>query len=186
MRKQVKLPNKDKSTKTTPQNTDSAFYFFVKDQGTGAGTVAVIVLKIIELILTTIYGVMLGIFTPIIIWNGNLVDEAVANDPSAVCWLITSVVYIIGLFVLMLGHSKTAAVIHIIAAAGTITTYSLYRKLFEGYETSGPTASYMPCLFITVITVAVMLIINVPKWIEKRIERDNEQAQSILEVRGKK
>lgn len=176
-RKQIKLPPK-KSSKVEAEK--DSFFFFVKDQGTGAGRVAVIVLKVLELILTTIFGAVLGIFAPLCIWHGDFVAEEMAADPSAGWWLASSIVYIVGLFFVMLGKAKTAAVIHVLAAAGTLVTYSYYTKLFDGYEGTGPTLLYMPSLFITVITVAIMLIINVPKWLDKHIEKMNEEAPSIL------
>lgn len=188
-RKQVKLTS-SKNSKNNKSNAKKraeekgGFFFFVKDQGEGAGKVAVIVLKVIELILTTIYALVLGIFAPLCIWFGDIVAEEVAGDPSAVWWLASSVVYIAGLFVLMFGRTKIAAVIHGVAAVGTLVTYSYYLKLFEGYESNGPTALYMPSLFITMITIAIMLIVNVPKWIDRHIKKVNEVAPSILD--GKK
>lgn len=187
-RRQVKLPPsksaKNNAKKRAEEKDKGGFFFFVKDQGEGAGKVAVIVLKVIELILTTIFALVLGIFAPLCIWFGDIVAEEVAKDPSAVWWLASSIVYIAGLFVLMFGRTKIAAVIHGIAAVGTLITYSYYLKLFEGYESNGPTALYMPSLFIAVITLAIMLIINVPKWIEGHIKKVNEVAPSILD--GKK
>lgn len=176
-RKQVKLPPKKGSEVKTEKDS---FFFFVKDQGEGAGRVAVIVLKVMELILVTIFAAVLGIFAPLCIWYGDFVAEEMAADPSAGWWLASSIVYIIGLFFVMLGKAKTAAVIHVIAAAGTLVTYSYYMRLFDGYEGSGPTLLYMPSLFITVITIAIMLIINVPKWLDRHIEKMNEEAPSIL------
>ena len=179
MRKQVKLPPKHGKTPSKPEK-NSGFALIVRDQGEGAGKVAVIILKVIELILTTIFALVLGIFAPLCIWLGNYVEAEVAADPSAVWWMISSIVYIIGLFFVMFGRSKTATVIHIAAAAGTLTTYHYYMKLYEGYDSNGPTALYMPSLFITVATVGIMLIINVPKWIEKYEQKANEEAPSIL------
>lgn len=185
MRKQVKLPPPKNAKKPQKPEKENVFSIFVKDQGVGAGKVVVIVLKVLELILTTVFCVMLGIFMPVLIWNGNIVEAEVAADPSAIWWLVSSIVYIIGLFVLMLGHSKSATVIHILAAVGTLVTYSLYTRLFEGFESNGPTPLYMPSLFITMLTIAIMLTINVPKWIERRIEKENEVAPSILDDRKK-
>lgn len=185
MRKQVKLPPPKNAKKPQKSEKENVFSIFVKDQGVGAGKVVVIVLKVLELILTTVFCVMLGIFMPVLIWNGNIVEAEVAADPSAIWWLVSSIVYIIGLFVLMLGHSKSATVIHIFAAVGTLVTYSLYTRLFEGYEGNGPTPLYMPSLFITMLTIAIMLIIHIPKWIERRIEKENEVAPSILDGRKK-
>ncbi len=180
MRKQVKLPPPKKARVSEKSEEKGGFFFFVKDQGEGAGKVAVIILKVLELILTTIFAVVLGIFAPLCIWNGDIVEAEVASDPSAGWWLASSIAYIIGMFALMLGHAKTAAIVHIIASVGTFVTYHYYTKLFEGYTSNGPTALYMPCLFITMLTIIVMLIINVPKWVRKRAERDSEQAPSIL------
>lgn len=179
-RKQVKLPPQKGSKARAEDKEKDSFFFFVKDQGTGAGRVAVIVLKVLELILTTIFAAVLGIFAPLCIWYGDFVAEEMAADPSAKWWLASSIVYILGLFCVMLGKAKIATVVHVIAAVGTLVTYSCYTKLFEGYEGTGPTALYMPSLFITVITIAIMLIINVPKWIDKHIEKMNEEAPSIL------
>lgn len=180
MGKHVKLPP-PKNVKTTKKADEKGgFIFLVKDQGEGAGKVAVIILKVIELILTTIFAVVLGIFAPLCIWHGDIVEAEVASDPSAVWWLISSIIYIVGLFFVMLGHSKIAVFIHAAAAAGTLITYHFYTRLFEGFESNGPTALYMPCLFITVATIGIMLIINVPKWIDKHTRKENEEAPSIL------
>lgn len=178
MKKPVKLNIKKQDSKKDSKK--ESFFFFVKDQGTGAGKVFVIILKIFELILTTVFAVVLGIFAPLCIWNGDIGDAELARDPSAVWWLVSSIIYIIGTFTVMLGHSKTAAVMHGAAAVGTLVTYHYYTLLYEGYESNGPTALYMPSLIIAVLTLAIMLIINIPKWIDRKIARDNEQAPSIL------
>lgn len=183
-RKQVKLPPKKDVKKKKAEEEKGGFFFFVKDQGEGAGKVAVIILKVIELILTTIFAAVLGIFAPLCIWNGDIVAEEIASDPSAVWWLVSSIVYIIGMFFVMFGRAKTATVIHVMAAVGTLVTYSYYTKLFKGLESSGPTSLYMPSIFITIVTIGIMLIINIPKWVDKHIEKANEAAPSILD--GKK
>lgn len=186
MRKQVKLPP-PKNVKNPPKaEKKEGFVFFVKDQGQGAGKVAVIILKVIELMLTTVFALVLGIFAPLCIWFGDIVEPEVAADPSALWWLISSIIYIIGLFFVMFGHSRIAAAVHVAAAAGTLMTYNFYMQLFDGYESNGPTALYMPSLFITVATIGIMLIINIPKWIDKHTQKVNEVAPSILEVKKKK
>lgn len=177
MGKNIKLNNKK-----TPEKTEEkeGFFFFVRDQGTGAARIVVIILKILELIMTTIFGLCLGIFGPIAIRAMD--DPEISSDPSSIYWLVTSILYIIGLFILMFGHSKIATVVHIIASVGTFLTYSAYMRMFSGVETTkGPTELYMPCLFITVMTIVIMLLINLPKWIEKRVQKANEQAPSILD-----
>lgn len=183
MSKNVKLNNK---TKTKPERNEG-FIFFARDQGTGAARIAVIVLKIIELIITTIFCVCLGIFGPIVIRGMD--DPAISSDPSSIYWLISSCIYIAGLFALMLGHSKIAAVIHIAAAAGTLVTYASYANMFKDQDDQvgkGLTSLYMPCLFLTVITVVIMLLINLPKWIDRHVQKLNEKAPSILGDEEKK
>lgn len=156
------------------------FFFFVKNQGEGAAGVFVIILKIFELILTTIYGLVLGIFGPISVWYGDIADPEVVSDPAITIWLITSIVYIIGLFTVMLGFSKIATIIHTAAAAGTLAVYVRFSKLLANTSGSSPSGLYMPCLFITVCTIFIMLLINVPKWIDKSVKKANEKAPSIL------
>lgn len=176
MGKNVKLNSKQQ--KNSPEKEH--FFFFVKDQGTGAVRVVVIILKILEIILTTIYGLCLGVFAPLYIRFG-MDDPEIAADPSSLVWLISSALYIVGLFVVMLGHSRIAVGVHGIAAVGTLITYSLYTRMFsEVPDNNGPSALYMPCLFITVLTVTIMLLINMPKWIENHVRKANEQAPSIL------
>ncbi|MDE7360998.1 MAG: hypothetical protein K2N38_03590 [Oscillospiraceae bacterium] len=184
MGKNVKLKNK-RTEKKTPEK--ESFFFFVRDQGEGAARVVVIILKILELVMTTIFCVCLGIFGPLAIRGMD--DPVVSSDPSSIYWLASSCVYIIGLFVLMFGHSKIATVIHVIAAAGTLVTYASYAKMFKDQDPSigmGPTALYMPCLFITVMTAVIMLLINLPKWVDRHVQKVNEQAPSILGDREKK
>ena len=186
MGKHVKLPPPKNAKNPPKEEIKEGFVFFVKDQGQGAGKVVVIILKVIELILTTIFALVLGIFAPLCIWYGDIVEAEVASDPSAVWWMISSIIYIIGLFFVMFGHSKIATVIHIAAAAGTLTTYHYYLQLFEGYDSNGPTVLYMPSIFITVVTIGIMLIINIPKWIDKHTQKANEVAPSILGDKKKK
>ena len=186
MGKHVKLPTPKNAKAPQKKEEKKGFVFFVKDQGQGSGKVAVIILKVIELILTTIFALVLGIFAPLYIRYGDFAVAEIASDPSITWWFISSIVYIIGLFFVMGGHSKIATVIHVAAAAGTLTAYHFNMKLFAASDSSGPVPLYMPSLFITVATVGIMLIINVPKWIEKHEEKANEEAPSILGDRKKK
>lgn len=170
---------KKKSTKN-PQKKKDTYFFFVKDQGEGAAKVAVIVLKFAEIALTTIFALCLGIFAPIIIWTGEDA-EITAGSPALILWFISSILYIIGMFAVMLGRSKSAAAIHIAAAVGTLLTYSSFRKMFEEIpDAYGPSGLYMPCLFITILTVIIMFLINFPKWLDKQIEQENAPSPSIL------
>lgn len=180
MGKRVELPKK-----AEPKKSSGRFYFFV-DQGEGGGKVAVTVLKVLELIVTTIFAFVLGIFGPLCIWNGDIIEAEVKTDPSAVWWLISSIVYVVGMFVMMFGHTKTATVIHVFAAAGTLVTYYFYTNLFKETGGNGPSMLYMPSLLITLFSIAIMLVVNIPKWVDRRIEKENEVAPSILGENHKK
>ncbi len=178
------MGNMGKKNKPSKRNAGSpkkeSYFFFVKDQGEGAAKVAVIVLKLAEIALTTIFALCLGIFAPIIIWNGEDA-ELFTGNPALPLWFASSILYIIGMFVIMLGHSKIASGIHIAAAVGTLLTYSSFTKLFEELPGNrGPSGLYMPCLFITILTIIIMFLINFPKWLDKRIEQENAASPSIL------
>lgn len=186
MGKHVKLPTPKNAKVPQKEEEKKGFVFFVKDQGQGAGKAAVIILKVIELILTTIFALVLGIFAPLYIWYGDFAAPEIAADPSIKWWFISSIVYMIGLFFVMGGHSKIATVIHVAAAAGTLTAYHFNMKLFAASDSNGPVPLYMPSLFITVATIGIMLIINIPKWIDRYTQKANEVAPSILGDKNKK
>lgn len=180
MRKNIKLTSK-KSAKKKQKPQFDGFFFFVKDQGTGAARVIVIILKVIELIMTTIYGLVLGIFGPIIIMKSDLVDSEISQSPGFTVWIIASALYIIGMFTLMLGRSKTASAIHLAALVGTLTTHMIISALFADMRNNLANL-YLPCVFITLLTLAVMLLINIPKVIEHKIQRDNAVSPSVFDA----
>ena len=176
MGRNVKLNSK---IPTQKKEEKESFFFFVPHQGEGAARVVVIILKVLELIMTTIFGVVLGIFGPLVIRGLDI--QGVSSDPSSIYWIVRWALYIIGLFILMLGHSRIATAVHIIAAVGTFITHFAYLKIFRDQQENGLMGLYMPCLFITVMTIVIMLLINLPKWIDKRVRKANEQAPSILD-----
>lgn len=181
MRKNIKLTSKKFAKKEQKPRFDG-FFFFVEDQGEGAARVIVIILKVIELIMTTIYGLVMGIFGPIILGTSEIFGDEFSGDPVLTFWLIASILYIIGMFVLMLGCSKIASAIHLAALVGTLITHACFLELFRNVTGfNAPSGMYLPCVFITVLTLAVMLLINIPKVIECKIQKDNEIAPSIFD-----
>lgn len=173
-----------KNSKTTggakKQKRDEGFMFFVPDQGEGAAKVIVIVLKVIMLIITSICALCFGILGPVCIWVGEY-DPAVVENPAILTWLISSCIYIVGTFVIMLGHSRIAAVIDCVAAVGSLMTYYLFVTHAADPEISvGPTTLYMPCIALTVLAVIIAMLINIPKWLEKQAQKANEKAPSII------
>ena len=176
--KKTKLNNKPAVQERKEEKEE--FYFFVKDQGEGAARVVVIVLKVLELIITSIFALCLGIFAPIYVLTDLDITDTISMA-AGTWWLVASALYIVGTFVVMLGHSKVASIIHVLAAVCTFVTYYNYMMMFsEIPDNNGPTVLYMPCLFLTVITVVIMLLINLPKWIDKRLQKDRAVAPSII------
>ena len=138
---------------------DGGFMFFVPDQGEGAAKVIVILLKVLMLIGTTILCLCFGILGPICIWIGEY-DPAVTGNPAIVTWLVTSVVYIIGTFVIMLGHSRIASIIDCVASVGSLVTYYLFVTRAQDPELSvGPTMLYMPAIILTVLALAIACLL---------------------------
>ncbi len=178
MRKKNTLSKKAERNAKSPKKESG--FFLMKDQGEGAARIAIIVLKLAEIALTTIFALCLGIFAPIIIWNSEDA-ESFAGNPVLGLWFASSILYIIGMFSVMLGHSRTAAAIHAAASVGTLITYSCFSKMYEEFpDTRGPSGLYMPCLFITILTIIIMFLIHFPKWLDKQIEQENAAAPSIL------
>lgn len=180
MRKQVNLKSKKSQDKKPPKET---FFFFVKDQGEGAARVVVIILKVLELILTTIYGLVLGIFAPLIIrGSSDLVDPEICQSPAIIVWLAASILYIIGMFTVMLGKSKIATGIHLAALVGTLVANQIFAVLFRDFVGGNPLSGlYLPCVFITILTMAIMLIINIPKVLDAKVQKENAAAPSIFD-----
>lgn len=177
MKKNIKLKKADK--KTSPEK--DTFFFFVKDQGKGAAKVIIIILKLCEIALTTIFALCLGILAPLSILL-EPENFAVSYTVPAALWLGASVLYIAGLFFLIGGRCKTALCIHTAAALGSFATFESYRQVLKNYDVTGPTELFMPCIFITMITLAVTLILNVPVWFAKYEEKQNAKAPSILDA----
>ena len=175
MGKHIKL-NKKESTEKKHRDTH---FFFVKDQGEGAVRVLIIIFKLLEIILTTILAVCVGIIAPLILMLGE--PDEINYAAAAVPWIISSVLYIIGLFLMIFNLSKVGTGVHIAAAVGTLVTYGSFHAILRSYpELQGPVHLYMPCLLITALSAAIMLMINVPIWWNNYIKKQNEKAPSIL------
>lgn len=173
MRKNIKL-----NKKTKPPAPKESRFFFVKDQGTGAVRVLIIIFKLAELFLTTVYGLCLGVFAPLALWFGSEPD--MNYTVPAALWLASSLFYIAGLFTLIFAKEKPASVLHGIAAVLTIATYGSFRSVLKEYEVNGPAELFMPSLVITALTITILLLVNVPGWTRRYIEKRDAKAPSIL------
>lgn len=159
----------------------NTFSIFEKEKPLDKYLPVIMLLRGIDVVLTSIFALLIGTFAPLCIMLGTD-DTAISGDYSTILWLISSALYTFGIFVLMLGNTKTAAVIHTVAAIGTLITFFRYLELFKNYEDStGPIGYYLPCLGIAVLTITITLLTNVPKWRRAKKRRENEKSPSILD-----
>lgn len=177
MKKNISLKPK-KSTKKAQKKSRETRFFFVKDQGEGAVKVLIIIFKLLELVLTTILAVCIGIIAPLSLLLG---DDEINYAAAAIPWIMASVLYIAGLFLMILNCSKTGAGIHLAAAFCTLVTYGNFLGLFKDYpDYRAPAHLFMPCLIITALSIAIMLMVNIPIRWKRYLEKQNEKAPSIL------
>ena len=177
MGKQIRLTKKTDASKQK-KHRDTRF-FFVKDQGTGAIKVLIIIFKLLEIILTTIFSVCLGIIAPLILMLGE--PDEINYAAASVPWIISSILSIVGLFLMIFNRSKTGAGVHLAAAVGTLVTYGSFRAILKDYpDLQAPAHLYMPCLLITALSVAIILMVNLPLWWDNYNKKQNEKAPSIL------
>ena len=139
------------------------------------------------LFLTAIWGIGCGILFPVFILaiGSEIVAEEIAESPVIILWLVTSVVgYIIPSILVMCKLCKTASIMSLVGFVGTLFVYSGFSELYKYTEESnGPTELYMPCIFITLIIIAVTVLENADKIkakLENRIEEKNAPAPSIF------
>lgn len=147
-----------------------------------------IILKIFMLFLTSIWGVGCGILFPVFILSmgSEIVPEDIASSPVIIVWLVTAVAgYVIPAVLVMCKLCKTASVMSLAGFAGILTVYSMFTNLYQYTEESrGPSELYLPCIFITIIILAITVVENRDKIkaaLEKRSEEKNAAAPSIFD-----
>ncbi len=145
------------------------------------------ILKFIMLFLAAIWGIGGGILFPAVILatGDNIVSADIAESPYIVVWLVTSIVgYVIPSVLVMCRLCKTASVMSVAGFIGTLVVYSGFKELYKYTEGSnGPTELYMPCIFITIIIIAVTVLENIGKIKESlndKHEKENAAAPSIF------
>ncbi len=144
------------------------------------------ILKAVELIITSIWGIIFGILTPIALMGGGLVDETIANHFVLKLWLINSVVfYITGTVIVMLKHYKIALCFHTVGMIISIVIYGIFRGIYSerGIAEQSPAQLYMPIIFVFFITLAIAIIANrdkIKEHLNSSREKKYEAAPSVL------
>ena len=193
MAKHYKLSSKKKEADGRFYISCGLFYRYTATKPCG---IVILILEILAIVLTSVFALCLGVFGSI--FMGSMYDFTITDDmsqstidfvnkiagyidPANILWLVSSIVYIVGTLVLVLGFSRIAASIHACATAMTITSYSFFMSAHElmGSEKS-PAGIMLPCIFITVVSIATVILVHFPKWIDQKNERDNAVAPSIL------
>lgn len=156
--------------------------------------IAVLVLELLSLALTSIFSLCIGILGASFQASQYAADFAqldaeqtfalrVANlvIPGNYLWLISSIIFVVGTLTLVLGFSRIASIIH---GAATVCLFIGYNMIMQAHELVGATANpasiMLPNIFIFIISVGIALLVNFPKWLDKKHEKDSAAAPSIL------
>ena len=181
MAKNYKLDAKKKQSVA-----DGRFYinggFFHRYVCTRPANIVITLLQVASLVLTTIFGLVIGVLGAAV----SMLDVYPSADSyvqsGIVLWLVSSCIYVLGEFVLFLGYSRIASIVHGVATVLLIAMYYVFglaEKLIN-IDSVGPKIVYIPCILIMVISVAIALIVHIPQWLDKKAEQDKMVAPSIL------
>ena len=139
------------------------------------------ILKVIEIILVAIWGVVFGIFAPLSLLS---IGEAISEHYILWVWLINSAVcYLVGTVIVMMKHYKVALCFHTVGLAVSIFIYSVFNGIFEGTNGQNPAQLYMPVIAVFFVTLAIAIISNfdeINRLLNTRKEKKYEAAPSIL------
>ncbi|MDR2531376.1 MAG: hypothetical protein LBC82_00830 [Oscillospiraceae bacterium] len=138
---------------------------------------AKITVRVLVILLTSVWGFFFGILAPIVLMNGDL---EVSSHYIMKVWLVAAIAgYFVPCFLIMLGRAKIAACF---AIAGTALTLFIH-VILEPITVENASFMYLPQIFITILIILYVFITN-PHYIsdikQKRYERLNAPAPSIL------
>lgn len=145
--------------------------------------IAINILKVLEIIITAIWGILLGIFVPVLLKGGDIAPEVISESPVLTVWIISSSVYLAGTLILMLKHYKVASGFHLVGLGSSIYIYSAFENLRQGIEAENPAILYMPLIFLTIITIIITILANYGKinaLLGKEKEKQYEATPSLL------
>ncbi|MCL2108005.1 MAG: hypothetical protein FWH20_01490 [Oscillospiraceae bacterium] len=133
-----------------------------------------ITIKVLVILLTSIWGLIFGLFVPLMMRSDEYFE---VMHGILLFWVIMSIVgYFVPCFLVMLNLSKTAAGFSLVGTALALYLHSLITPYFTG------SFMYLPQMFMSIFTILYVFAIN-PQYFQKRRDRDNAPAQSVLEKR---
>lgn len=146
--------------------------------------IAINILKVIELIITAIWGVVCGILAPLSLMYGGIVADSIANHYVLWVWLINSVVcYLIGTIIVMLKYYKIALCFHTLGMVVSIFIYGVFSGIYDGINAQNPAQLYMPVIALFFTTLAITAIANfkeINRFLSAKKEKQYDAAPSIL------
>ena len=146
--------------------------------------IAINILKVLEIIMTAIWGIIFGILTPIALMTGDIVADTIAEHYILWVWIINSAAcYFLGTLIVMLKFYKTALCFHTVGLIGSLVIYGTFQGLYKGIEAQNPSVLYMPVIFVTFLTLGITVMANFDR-IKERLgevkEKKYEAAPSVL------
>ena len=146
--------------------------------------IAINILKGLEIVITAIWGIIFGIFTPLSIMYADIVNEQIADHYIVRVWLMNSIVcYIAGTLLVMLKCHKTALCFHGVGFIVSLYIYYVFQNIYDGMEAQSPAQLYMPIIFVTLLTLIITVLANYKKIserLETKKEKSFEPAPSVL------
>lgn len=123
--------------------------------------VVLIILKILTLILTAIWGVVFGILSPIFLMSSDLSSLTVSGHPVFILWIIMGVVgYIVPCVLIMLKMYKTSAAFSLAGTVMVIIIHSIFMGMKNGTSETSPSFLYLPQIFMTVLSIIIAVTQN--------------------------
>lgn len=147
--------------------------------------IAINILKGLEIILTAIWGIVFGILTPLSVMYAGIVDESIANHVIVKVWLINSIVcYLVGTIIVMLGLYKVALGFHTVGLVVSLVIYGVFQDMYSGIEAQNPAQLYMPVIFVTIITLIITILANYKKITNKLSQSSDKKYEAAPSVLG--
>ena len=143
--------------------------------------IAINILKVTEIIITALWGVVFGIFAPLSLITGG---EPISEHYVLWVWLINSAVcYLVGTIIVMMKCYKVALCFRTVGLAVSIFIYGVFNGIFEGTSGQNPAQLYMPVIALFFTTLAITVIANykeINRLLSTGREKKYEAAPSIL------
>jgi len=128
---------------------------------------------------TSTWGIIFGIFVPCVIMLGEL---DISPHYIMKVWVVMAILgYIIPCFLVMIDCAKIAAAFSVVGTGMVLYIHSVMTGMNNPGEDGGTGASfmYLPQIFMIVLTVLYIFVVYSMK--ERRADKHNAPAPSILE-----